>query len=160
MILGPTKKSTHLESSNLDKIHLSYGHLHVLGPCSTLGVLSLDGGASTGESSVMIDDGRSGGFIGLFRRPVSYCTILCACPLNVEIFCVFCALFRLSNAGRGYNDILSLEIVILYAPNLPSDSMPLWGGLALSSTLYHYGFGVQTASLLLRGCCLQLGEGK
>ena len=144
----------------MDKIQLSYGHLHVLAPCSTLGVLSLDGGASTGESGVMIDDGRSGGFIGLFRRPVSYCTILCACPLNMEIFCVFWALFCLFNAGQGYNDILSLEIVILCAPNLPSDSMLLWGGPALSSPLYHYGVGAQTASLLLRGCCLQLGEDK
>ena len=52
--LGPIGKPTHMESSNLDKIWLSYDHLRALGPCRTLGVLGLDGGASIGESGVMI----------------------------------------------------------------------------------------------------------
>ena len=34
------------------------------------------------------------------------------------------------------------------------------GGPAWSFPPYHYGFGAATPSLLLRGCCLQLGVGK
>ena len=43
----------HLESSNLNKIQLRYGHLCALAPYNTLGLLSPDGGASTGELAVL-----------------------------------------------------------------------------------------------------------
>ena len=33
----------------------------------------------------------------------SYCTVLCAYPLDMGILYVFCALFRLPNVGQGYN---------------------------------------------------------
>ena len=45
------------------------------------------------------DDAWSGGVFGLFGRPLSCCTILCACPLDMGILCVFCALFCLPNVG-------------------------------------------------------------
>ena len=96
----------------------------------------------------------------MFGRLVSCCTVLCACPLDVGIFCVFCTLFCLPNVGQRYNDILLFIIVILCAPNLANEPMPLRGGPARSSPLYHFGFGVVVASLLLRGCFLQLGVGK
>ena len=54
------------------------------------------------------DDAWSGGVVGLFGGPVSCCTILCACPLDVGIFYVFGALFRLPNVGQGYNEHYSL----------------------------------------------------
>ena len=50
----PCREAKHLQSSNLDKIRLSYGHLCALASYSTLGVLGLDGGASTREFGVMI----------------------------------------------------------------------------------------------------------
>ena len=34
--------------------------------------------------------------------------LYCAYPLDVGVFYVFCALFRLPNVGQGYNDIISL----------------------------------------------------
>ena len=46
-------------------------------------------------------------------------------PLDVGIFYVFCTLFRRPNVGQGYYDITLSIIVILCAPNLPSDLVPL-----------------------------------
>ena len=46
------------------------------------------------------DDAWFGGFVRLFGRPISCCTVLCACPLDVGVFCVFCALYRLPNVGQ------------------------------------------------------------
>ena len=47
----------------------------------------------------------SSGVVGLFGQPVLCCLVLCACPLDVGIFYVFCALFCLPNVGQGYNYI-------------------------------------------------------
>lgn len=44
-------------------------------------------------------DAWSSGVAGLFGRTLSFCTVLCAWPLEVGIFCVFCAMFRLPNVG-------------------------------------------------------------
>ena len=44
------------------------------------------------------------------------CTVLCACPLDVGTFCVFCALLRLPNVGQGYNKHYLFVIVILCVP--------------------------------------------
>ena len=44
----------------------------------------------------------SGGVVELFGRPLSCCTILYVCPLDMGVFCVFCALFHLPNVGQGY----------------------------------------------------------
>ena len=47
----------------------------------------------------MMTNAWCSGVVGLFGRPVSFCIVLCACPLDVGIFYVFCALFRLLNVG-------------------------------------------------------------
>ena len=42
--------------------------------------------------------------VGLFGCPASCCLVLCACPLDVGIICVFCALFSLLNVEGVYNE--------------------------------------------------------
>ena len=37
--------------------------------------------------------------VGLFGQPISCCAVLCACPLDMGIFCVFFTLFCLPNVG-------------------------------------------------------------
>ena len=91
--------------------------------------------------------------------PASCCTVLCACPLDVGIICVFYALFSLLNVEEVYNEHPLCLIVILLASNLPSERVSLWGGPARSSPLYHYGFGADAASLRLQRCYLQLRRG-
>ena len=81
-------------------------------------------------------DAWSGGVVGLFGRLVSFCIVLCACPLDMGIFYVFCALFLLPNLGQGCNEHYSLCNCILCAPNLPSDPVPLWEDLHVSLS-YH-----------------------
>ena len=46
-------------------------------------------------------DTWSGGVVGLFGDRVSCCYVLCACPLDVGIYCVFYVLFLLPNVGQG-----------------------------------------------------------
>ena len=66
-------------------------------------------------------DTWSGGVVGLFGRPLSCCTVLCAWPLDVGIFCVSCALFRLPIVGQGYNEHDALCNCNSLCTNLPSD---------------------------------------
>ena len=67
------------------------------------------------------DDAWSGGVIGVSRWPLSFCTILCACPLDVGNFCVFYALFRMPNVGPGHNDMILFVNCNYLCANLPSD---------------------------------------
>ena len=60
------------------------------------------------EFASLYFDAWSGAVVGLFERTCSFCTVLCVWPLDVGIFYVFCALFRLLNVGQKYNDIISL----------------------------------------------------
>ena len=51
---------------------------------------------------------------------VSFCTVLCACLLYVGIICVFCALFRLPNVGKGYIEQCLFGNVILLCTIFPA----------------------------------------
>ena len=46
----------------------------------------------------------------------SFCTVLCVCPLDVGIICVFYALFRLPNVGQECNEhCLFVNVILLCA---------------------------------------------
>lgn len=66
------------------------------------------------------DDTWCGGVSRLFGDLVLCSIVLCACPPNVGIVCVFFALFRLPDVGQGYNDDYSLCYYYSFVCHLPS----------------------------------------
>ena len=46
-----------------------------------------------GRNLSVTDDAWSSGVVGLFGRSLSFCIVLCVCPLDMGIFSVFSALF-------------------------------------------------------------------
>ena len=105
------------------------------------------------------DDAWTWWIVGLFGCPASCCMSCVRAPWTWGLFMCFCALFSPLNVEGVYNEPSPCCNCNSLTSNLPSCTVPLWGGPARSSPLYHFGFGAVTASLPLRRCYLQLESG-
>ena len=81
---------------------------------------------------------------------ILYCPV-CMAPGQGDFY-VLWALFCLPNVGHGYNYIALFVNCNSLSINIAQWLVPLWGGPARSSTLYHFGLGAEAASQLLSAC--------
>ena len=82
--------------------------------------------------------------------PILYRPV-CMAPRQGDFLCVLRPIC-LPNVGHGYNYITLFVNCNSLSAKLAQWLVPLWGGPARSSPLYHFGLGAEAASLLLSGC--------